>query len=269
MRLARSIDRRTVATPDGAFIHYSVHGTVGPVLLLIHGWCGGQGLWRFQAKALAEHYRIVAIDLSGHGLSPHPPHTRAWSIEGFAQDVVDVADALAAEQVVLVGHSMGGAVAVEAALRLGPRCALMLGVDTFTDAAFYGLRPAAEIAARQQVFATDFAGSMAGMVRRITGVDVEGRTVQWIVDTMTDFEPAFALAILGALLAWNIEARWPLLRCPAETINSAMLAAHCEELELPGLAVQFMERVGHFPMIEDPDGFNALVRGTLARHGLT
>jgi pimeloyl-ACP methyl ester carboxylesterase len=236
--------------------------------MLLHGWCCNQEFWRFQAERLSDGFRIVAVDFPGHGLSASPKSPRLWSIEGFGYDATAVADALGADKIVLIGHSMGGAAALEAALRLGPRCALALGVDTFTDAAFYRRRPHAEAEARKQAFADDFRGAMERMIRQITASRVERQMMNWIVGAMARTEPRVALPVLDALLAWDIEARWPLMRSPIETINSAMLAEKSELLALDGLRVHTMDAVGHFPMLEDPERFNALARATLDRHGL-
>lgn len=169
-----------------------------------------------------------------------------------------MADALGADEVALVGHSMGGAVAIEAATRLGSRCRLVLGVDTFDEAAFYRRRPANEIAARRAIFAEDFAGTMRRMVRDITDPSADPALVAQIGEAMAASDPAIALDVLEALLAWDIEARWPTLSIPVSTINSAWLARRNELLELPGLEAVRLEGVGHFPMMEDPAAFNRL-----------
>jgi pimeloyl-ACP methyl ester carboxylesterase len=161
---------------------------------------------------------------------------------------------------------MGGAAALEAARRLGPRCSLVLGVDTFTDAAFYRRRPRAEVEARKQAFADDFRGTMEKMVRRIAARSAERHVVDWIVGAMAGAEPQTALLALDALLAWDIEARWPSLRSPVETINSAALAKNSEQIALDGLRVHAMDAAGHFPMLEDPERFNALTQTILERH---
>jgi pimeloyl-ACP methyl ester carboxylesterase len=235
--------------------------------MLLHGWCCSQEFWRFQTERFSDDFRIVTVDFPGHGLSTLPKSPRLWSIEGFGCDATAVADALGANKIALIGHSMGGAAALEAALRLGARCPLVLGVDTFTDAAFYRRRPRAEIEARKQAFADDFAGAMRKMVQQITADHVARRTVDWIADTMAGAELRVALPVLGALLAWDIEARWPLLRSPVETINSAMLTQNSEQLALAGLRIHVMDEVGHFPMLEDPGRFNALTSAILKRHG--
>ena len=206
----------------------------------------------------------MTVDLAGHGDSASDVSAR--SIEAFARDVVAVADALALTDVVLVVHSMGGPVAVDAAIRLAGRCRLVLGVETFTDAAFYPRRPRAEIAARVGSFAADFGGTVAAMVRRITlhgGPDL----ATWIGEAMSRCDPATALAALEALLEWDIAARWSALPCPAETINSAILSRGTEPTSgLDGLRVHLMDRVGHFPMLEDPATLAAIMDEIVRRH---
>lgn len=254
-----------VPARDGALLPVTVHGRAGPAVILIHGWSCSAAFWRLQADILADRFRVVTVDLPGHGKAG-PARGDPWSIEGFGADVVAVADRLEANQVALVGHSMGGAVALEAALALGARCRLLLGVDTFTEAAFYAARPAEEIASRAAAFAGDFAGRMRGMITAITGEGAEPSLVAWIGDAMAATDPAAALAVLEALLAWDIAARWPALAAPAVTINSGLLARRNELLDLPGLDVLLMEGPGHFPMLESPREFNALARDILTRH---
>lgn len=78
-------------------------------------------------------------------------------------------------------------------------------------------------------------------------------------------DSSVALARLDALLTWDIEERWPLLDCPIETINSALLSENALMIDLVGLSVHLMEDVGHFPMLEDAETFNALASGILKR----
>ena len=185
----------------------------------------------------------------------------------LARDVVAVADALSLPDTIVIGHSMGGAVAVEAAILMPGRCRSVLGVDSFTDASFYRRRSQTEIRARHRIFAMDFAGAVSAMVRRIT-LDGGPAVADWIASEMGRCPPATALAQLDALLDWDIEARWPLLPCPAETINSAVLSRGIETVpDLRGLQVHEMDRVGHFPMLEDPARFSGLVGEIVRRHG--
>jgi pimeloyl-ACP methyl ester carboxylesterase len=254
----------TCTSFDGVAIPYSDSGTGGPALVFIHGWSCHRGFWREQ-RALEAAYRVVALDLAGHGAGAPAAARHSWSMAAFARDVEAVIDACDARDVVLVGHSMGGAVAVEAALRLGGRCRLVVGVDTFTDARFYRRRPAAEIAARRAAFAANFRGEIAAMVAQITAPATDARTVRWIADAMGATRVDDALAALGALLAWDVDERWPQLRAPVETINAAMLDAPEHAVPLAGLRVHAMTGVGHFPMLEAPARFDAALRAVVDR----
>jgi pimeloyl-ACP methyl ester carboxylesterase len=247
-------------------IAYSVLEGRNPLVLLIHGWCCNQRFWRKQMAALGGCVRLATLDLSGHGLS-RCASDRPWSIEGFGADVVAVADALAADQVVLVGHSMGGPVALEASLRLGERCRLVLGVDTFTDAAFYRRLPREAIDTRVRTFATDFSGAMARMVAAITTPGDELGLIDWIAREMTESDPRIALPVLEGLLDWDIERRWPLCHTPVETINSKEGALRGAQIPLEGLSIHVLDGVGHFPMLEAPKVFNAALLSILRRRG--
>ncbi len=229
-----------------------------PVLLLIHGWCCHPGFWRHQIPAFAAlGYRILPLDLRKRA-------PEGDAISAFAEHVTAVAQD--EPRVVLIGHSMGGPVAVEAAMRLGARCRLVLGVDSFVDAAFYAARPAAEIARRSEAFATDFAGTMRIMAEDIIAPENRPAVMPWVAGEMAAAEPRAALWSLGGLLAWDVGSRLPALRCPIETINSAWIDRSCTRVPgLDRLRVHLMEGVGHFPMLEAPERFNALALAVLNR----
>jgi len=228
--------------------------------MLIHGWCCHPGFWQHQLPAFAaQGYRIATLDLRKR--SP-----QGDAIDAFAEDVVAAAAAYDGATIVLIGHSMGGPVAVEAAIRLGSRCCLVLGVDSFVDAGFYAARPPAEIAQRSQAFATDFAGTMHGMAEDIILPDNKPAVMPWVAAEMAAAEPQAALWSLAGLLAWDVGSRLPALHCPIETINSAWIDRTCTRVTgLDRLRVHLMEGVGHFPMLEAPERFNALALAVLTR----
>jgi pimeloyl-ACP methyl ester carboxylesterase len=253
----------TCTSFDGVPIVYEIAGERGPALVFIHGWSCRRDFWREQAS-LTDAFRVIVLDLAGHGASADASARREWSMIAFARDVEAVIAAAGVDEVVLVGHSMGGAVAVEAALRLGERCRFVLGIDTFTDERFYGGRPADEIAERCAAFRADFAGTMARMVEQITFPTSDPATVRWIAGAMAATRVDDAVAALGALLAWNAAARWPELGCPVATINCALLESPEHALPLAGLRLELIDGVGHFPMLEAPARFNAALRAILA-----
>jgi esterase len=111
----------------GAELHLLEWGDPGAApVLLIHGMRAHARWFTPVGPALAAGYRALSLDLRGHGESAHtPPYGHAV----YGDDVSALVDALALEQPILVGHSMGGGVAVRAAARLGPRLRALVIVD--------------------------------------------------------------------------------------------------------------------------------------------
>jgi pimeloyl-ACP methyl ester carboxylesterase len=229
------------------------HGASGPILVFVHGWCCNVDFWRLQVQAFADRFRLILIDLG------HPdPAVGDLSIEAAGREVAAYLTGAGIQSCVLIGHSMGGPVALEAALHLGERCHLVIGIDTFADAAFYARCSEAEIADRLEPFRQDFRGAIAGMVDRIT-LTGDADVRRWIGEAMASAPIESALARLAALLAWDIAAVWPRVQCPVAAINSATLnLAECR-IVLPTLREVLLADVGHFPMLEDPVPFNDLL----------
>src|SRR5262249_6297049 len=92
----------------------------GPALVLVHSSASGNRQWRKLADELQGRYRLIAVNLFGYGATSRWPGDRKQTLADQAA-LVTAAAALAQEPVVLIGHSFGGVVALEAALRLGDR----------------------------------------------------------------------------------------------------------------------------------------------------
>lgn len=119
----------TLAGPAGA-----------PTLLLAHGFGCDQKLWRFAAPALAADRRVALFDYVGSGQADGTAYdpVRYGSLEGYATDVVEVADALGLRGAVFVGHSVSGVVGLLAAIRrpeLFSRLVLVAPSPRYVDAA--------------------------------------------------------------------------------------------------------------------------------------
>jgi pimeloyl-ACP methyl ester carboxylesterase len=99
-----------------------------PVIVFIHGAAFDHSVWQWQSRYFAHHgYSVIAVDLPGHGRSPGTPRA---TIEEYAEWVAALLDAAALPQAALVGHSMGSLIALETALRHGPRVSKLALVGT-------------------------------------------------------------------------------------------------------------------------------------------
>lgn len=106
--------------------HRDLGGAGRPPLVILHGLLGSSRNWQAAGRALSERYHVVALDLRGHGQSPH---ALPVTYEEMAGDVVAWLDARGIGRVSLLGHSMGGKVAMLLACRNPGRVERLLVVD--------------------------------------------------------------------------------------------------------------------------------------------
>ena len=109
---------------DGLRIHYQTVGR-GPDVLLIHGWISSWRMWaRSMSRLAAAGYRATAIDLVGFGESDKPAD--GWySLDNYTAMLVSVCDQLHLDRPAIVGHSMGGTIALDLALNIDT-CAVLV-----------------------------------------------------------------------------------------------------------------------------------------------
>ncbi len=108
---------RFLTTNDGVRVHYQDSGGPpdAPTILLLHGFSASFADWEPWVERLRPNYRVIALDLPGHGLTQAPPGYRA-GINSFVAIVASLAQALRLPRFVLAGNSMGGRVAWQVAL---------------------------------------------------------------------------------------------------------------------------------------------------------
>jgi len=209
---------RIVTEPDGVHIEYRVYGKGDPAIVLVHGWATDANYWHSQLDVLKSRYTVVAVDLAGHGASSN--NRSDWSMENYGEDVATVARQLPNQKLILVGHSMGATVALEAAPRIGDRVIGIIAVDALKSV---GLPPTpkGEIDKRMAPFRTDFIGSVRKYVTEELfekGADPE--LVQKVAYDMSLEPPEVAIPSLQALLAMDFASVLPQVHVPIMAINS-------------------------------------------------
>ncbi|MCK4699338.1 MAG: alpha/beta hydrolase [Bacteroidales bacterium] len=116
---------------DGVEISFDKQGKGEPTLVFVHGWTNNRSIWDAQMSHFSEKYRVIAVDLAGHGQSGDNRTT--WTMSSFGEDVVAVINQLKLDQVVLVGFSMGGPVIIEAAKKAPEHVAGLVLVDNLQN----------------------------------------------------------------------------------------------------------------------------------------
>ncbi|MFX0197168.1 MAG: alpha/beta fold hydrolase [Candidatus Hodarchaeota archaeon] len=250
-----SISKNTVTSFDGISIHYEVQGTGTPALVFVHGWTCNKTYWAAQVAHFAHTQQVVVMDLAGHGDSG--TNRKRWTMAAFGEDVRAVIDKLGLDQVVLVGHSMGGPVCLEAARRLQDCVVGIVGVDTFNIGMWMRKCTEEEINKIMPPFHANFAESVCNWVRNNMFTDKsDPALIEKIASEMSATPPEVGLGAGEELLRWDLTSALQDVKAPIRCINSS-LDTTCY------FDVEHMSGVGHFIMMEDPSTFNRLLTETI------
>ncbi|HET8733214.1 MAG TPA: alpha/beta hydrolase [Anaeromyxobacteraceae bacterium] len=247
---------RTARSADGLAVAYDVRGQGKVAVVLLHGWAGDRSFWKEQVEPLARRFRVVAIDLGGHGASG--ADRARFTVASLGGDVQAVVEALRLERVVLVGHSLGAAVALDAARRMPGRVAGVVAVDALHDVERRLPRETAEKLAA--LYAEDFTATMSSMVRRMLPPSADPALVEWIVSRAAATRPGPAVALLRDVPDVDL-ARWmEEAAVPVRAIQSGPPVSPVTKLGVNrrhgNYDASFMDGVGHYPMLERPAEFN-------------
>ena len=258
------VKEATVTSADGVEIHYLTAGSGEPALVFVHGWCCDASYWQAQLEHFSRTHRVVCVDLGGHGESGLGRED--WTMAAFGADVEAVVEKEGLDRVVLVGHSMGGAVIAEAALLMPDRVCGLVGVDNFQKTALNLTDE--QISAYTGMLSADFPTNTAAWVRQMFLADSDSALVQGISSDMASAPPAVGISALGNLLHWYssrpVEVL-PLLPAPLRCINSDRSPSDEKGLKAvrPDYELRLMHG-GHFLAQEHPAEFDSLLEETLA-----
>lgn len=240
---------------DQGTLFYAQHGAGTPPLVCIHGAGGTHQHWGLQLRALGDTTRVIALDLPGHGRSPGPWHE---SIAEMSAAVLAALDALGLERAVLLGHSMGGAVAQWTVLNAPGRVAGLVLVGTgarlrVPSATIDGL--ANDPAATVGPLVANFYGSAAAPALRAAG-----ETAYRQVDPRV-FRGGFV-----ACNSFDVTDRLAAMSCPTLIIcgeEDRMTPPKFSRLlheQIAGSTLVLLAHTGHMVMLEQPDAVNDALR---------
>ncbi len=259
----------------------------GPVVLFIHGILGSQQQWGHLVDAMDDDHRVIAPDLFGHGESAKP--LGDYSLSAHAAAMRDLLDHLGVDRVTLVGHSLGGGIAMQffylfperverlvlvSSGGLGREVNLILRSATLPGAAQVlsvvasapvlsqvealgrrasrlGWRPGADVNAIWQGFSSlgDRESRIAFLATTRAVIDIGGQSIS-AHDHLGDALP------IPAMIVWGTKDRM----IPVAHARSV-------ERELPDCRVELFEGAGHFPHLDDPERFARVLREFIATDG--
>jgi non-heme chloroperoxidase len=259
---------------DGTRLAYVELGQ-GTPLVLVHGWSGSLNWWRFNVEALSRDFRVIAVDLRGHGDSDKVPvgHT----IEQYARDVRELVAGLQAEGGLMIGWSMGCMVLWNYVMQFGrdqARGMIFVGQsarDLKTADFDLALMTYDDLHEWMLAVQTDRPAFLAQLMRDMCKHLPSEAFLRWMSEDYQRCPAHIAAVALYHQTTVDSLPAFPLIDFPTQvhfgTDPKMYELAQGEYLgrEIPGTELVVFEESGHVPMIEEPDKFNATVKEFASR----
>jgi pimeloyl-ACP methyl ester carboxylesterase len=243
----------SAATVDGLNVNSTSIGS-GPTLVFVHGWTCDLTSWEQQVPAFAKKYRVVTLDLPGHGKSQLPKDGKL-SMNLFARAVEAVRVEAKADKIVLVGHSMGAPVIREYAHLYPSHVAGLVAVDGPLDMRGF---PPANFSAPPPVTGAEGMKTRETMVRSMFVPTTSPAIQDHVLKMMLGAPEATAAGAMAAMfdpaIRWADAIKAPALEVVAGTGNVPDVQKTREVL--PGFDAMQLAGTGHFLMLEKPAEFN-------------
>jgi pimeloyl-ACP methyl ester carboxylesterase len=251
------------ASLDGLQIHSTVRGTGSKTVILVHGYTCDDTTWTEQVPALAKQYRVVTLDLPGHGKSDSPKDGKL-SMDLFARAIEAVRAEVKAERMVLVGHSMGTPVVLRYAHLYPAHVSALVFVD--------GLMP---LPPAQAAAMANQGAAMAGPSGRAAREAMVRRF--FVSGTSPDVQSKVLKMMLGAPEATAVEAmnatrepagqttEIPMVPIQGIYASPGLASEQAVHAAFPWVEYTSIPATGHFLMLEAPEEFNRLLLAFLAK----
>jgi proline iminopeptidase len=267
---------------NGTALHYEQTGA-GPACLVLHGGLGLDHTSYRGLDSLADRLRLTYYDHRGNGRSDRVP-LDSITMARLADDAAEIATRLDAAPAVVIGHSYGGFVAQELALRHPGTVAALILVDTsagglgVTDSPDddQGPPPPAEWLAAVASHPRDdaeFVTGMRALLPHYLGDPANLATVTAAFEH-TIFDARTMARSMEVLATWSAADRLPTLRVPTLVVVGARdrithpAQARRIARRIPGADLVELAGCGHFPWLEAPEPFAATVRRWLTNRGV-
>jgi pimeloyl-ACP methyl ester carboxylesterase len=249
-----SVLKDSVYSADSVVIQYEKRGSGDKALVFVHCWCCDQIYWSNQVNYFADKYKIITLDLAGHGNSGM--NREKWSIEAYAGDVAAVVNKEKLKDIILIGHSMGGMVIIEAAHLLGEKVTALIGVDNYRN--FNRTLNKEQIDGFLQNFQDNFPAFTKGYVAQIFSPVADSGLVKRISDDMSSAPSEVGIESMKSIMYFDYRAKLKDLKIPIRGINGDLFPTDMESnKEVTGyFDAVIIPETGHFPHLEKPDEFN-------------
>jgi len=246
---------KTVLSKDGVKIAYSVYGKGEPTLVFVHGWCGSRSVWQKQVPYFAKKYKVVALDLAGHGKSGR--QRKVYTQEAFGEDVAAVVNAEKEDKVILIGHSMSGTVILEANRLIKDKMRGLVAIDTLEN---FERFPVSRETAKEYLdplkkdFVKNSGSFMAGMFTK----NADPKLIKQVIANVSRSNPQIAISTIECYFNTPVIPLLTDVNVPLWCLNADLWPSFPEinSKYLKSYHLRVIPGLGHFLMLESPDEFN-------------
>lgn len=249
----------------------------GPVLMLAHGFGCDQNMWRLVVPALAESHRVVLFDYVGSGRADPSAwdEQRYSSLEGYAQDVLEICEELDLRDVTFVGHSVSAMVGVLAAGKAPQRISRLVMVAPspryIDDDGYRGGFSAEDIDELLESLESNYLGWSAAMAPVIMGNTDRPELGEELTTSFCATDPDMARVFARTTFLSDsrtdlrtVTAPTLVLECEQDVIAPREVGAYVHAV-IPGSRLVTLEATGHCPQLSAPEATaDAIIEFTAA-----
>ncbi len=249
---------RVVLSKDGSPISYEIHGAGEPTLVFVHGWSCDARYWRAQVPYFSKKYRVVLLDLAGHGHSGTA--RRRYTMEAFGEDVRAVTEAAGSQKVILIGHSMGGSVIAEAARLMPNRVIGLIGIDTLVNIEYPMTRK--ELKKMMAPLKKNFKTASRQFIGQMLAPQTDQHLRQWILSDISAAPPPVAISAMNEMMIQYITGEaakvFEKIRLPVLSVNGDLWPINYEanRKHMFSYDAIVLKEADHFLMMDRPEEFN-------------
>lgn len=246
-------------------LFYEVTGEGEPVLF-IHGLGSSSQDWEAQVPAFEDRYRVITLDLRGHGQSAKP--LGPYSIPQFAEDIINLMNAFRVGSAHVIGISLGGAVAFELATHFPNRLKSLTVVNSAPelDLPFFQ-----QITRMMAVRFMSMEGIAKAAAQRFFPKSEQAALRKKVIERWSRNDKVAYTAAMNALRGWSVKSDLgkitvPTLIIAAEHDYTPVANKKAYAAKIQNATVEVFAGSHHATPVEQPEKFNALLRAFIDKH---
>lgn len=248
----------------------------GPPMVFVHGFGCDQNMWRLLAPHFAERYQVILLDLVGSGHSDLAAFDKEKysTLQGYADDLCEVLQAVTDAPAVCVGHSVSAMIGLLANVRCPDQFAaqIMVGPSPcyINDGDYFGGFERADIESLLETLESNYLGWSSNMAPVIMGAPDQPELATELTNSFCRTDPEIAKHFARVTFLSDHRADLPKLQAPAlvlqcsEDLIAPMAVGEYLRRAIPRCTLKVIENVGHCPHLSSPSASAAAMEEFLA-----